>query len=251
MNYTAALSDFFKSPKWLNNLLLGGVCMLIPIIGPLVLMGWHVTVFWGRKETDKSPGFPDFDFSNTGKYLQRGIWPFLASLVPTLVLAPVMSLMMIMFIGSVVTTQTGNAHGQHSVDGFPIAMFAVLGVVGLVIFFLTALLTHPLRVAGALAQDFAPIFNWRRMKQFIALTWLEIVVSMVFLWGVGFFLALAGMMALFVGVYFAISITLFMSVHLDYQLYQLYLQRGGEPIPASSKLYDGPPPLPPSLPIPS
>ena len=71
MNYMASISDFFKSPKWLMNLLLGGVCCLIPIVGPLVLMGWLITGFWAR-EDQRPETFPDFDFNQFGKYLERG-----------------------------------------------------------------------------------------------------------------------------------------------------------------------------------
>src|SRR6187455_3196366 len=85
MNYTASISDFFKSPKWGMNLLLGGVCILIPLVGPLALGGWHITGFWARKDQDPAK-FPDFDFNQFGKYLERGLWPFLAGVIVALVL---------------------------------------------------------------------------------------------------------------------------------------------------------------------
>ena len=37
MNYSASVTDFFKSPKWGMNLLLGAVSILIPI----VIYTWH------------------------------------------------------------------------------------------------------------------------------------------------------------------------------------------------------------------
>ena len=50
MNYSASISDFFKSPKWAMNMLLGGLCVLIPVVGPIVIMGWLVISFWGRED---------------------------------------------------------------------------------------------------------------------------------------------------------------------------------------------------------
>ena len=50
MNYTASVSDFFKSPKWMMNMLLAGVCVFIPLIGPVVIKGWLITGFWGRDD---------------------------------------------------------------------------------------------------------------------------------------------------------------------------------------------------------
>ena len=248
MNYAAALSDFFKSPKWLNNLLLGGVCMIIPFVGPVALMGWHVTGFWGRKDADDMETYPAFDFANFTKYLQRGVWPFLTSIVLSVAIMPVMMIAMVIFVSSIVAAQHGHPHGQPVGDVFPIALFAVIGILFMGLNLIVMILMQPLRVMGALAQDFVPAFNWRRIKQFIALTWVEMTVSVLFVWLIAMMLALAGMVALVVGMYFTLSITQFMIIHLDAQLYKLYLERGGEPIPASPKLRDGPPPLPPSLP---
>ena len=64
------------------NLLLGGVCGLIPIIGPMVVFGWLITGFWARQD-ENFETFPDFDFSHFGKYLERGLWPILVAFVVT------------------------------------------------------------------------------------------------------------------------------------------------------------------------
>src|SRR4051812_34948383 len=88
MNYIASISDFFKSPHWLMNLLLGGVCVLIPIVGPIVLLGWLITGFWAR-QNQAFETFPPFDFSHFGKYLERGLWPFLVTLVASFAFVPV------------------------------------------------------------------------------------------------------------------------------------------------------------------
>ena len=42
----------------------------------MVLMGWLLTGFWGRND-DRPETFPDFDFDNFGKNLERGLWPTL------------------------------------------------------------------------------------------------------------------------------------------------------------------------------
>jgi hypothetical protein len=71
MNYTASVSDYFKSPKWMMNTLLAGVCVFIPIVGQIVVKGWLLTGFWGRDD-ERPEGFPDFDFNKFGQYLERG-----------------------------------------------------------------------------------------------------------------------------------------------------------------------------------
>ena len=76
MNYLASIADFFKYPKWTMNMLLGGVCCLIPAVGPMVYMGWLITGTWCRKD-ERYETSPDFDFNKFGKYLERGLWPML------------------------------------------------------------------------------------------------------------------------------------------------------------------------------
>src|SRR5450432_1910735 len=89
MDYSASVSDFFKSPKWMMNLLLGGVCVLIPIVGQIVVLGWLITGFWARQDQNFET-FPDFDFSHFGKYLERGLWPFLVAFVASMAFSVVM-----------------------------------------------------------------------------------------------------------------------------------------------------------------
>ena len=59
MNYAASIFDFFRSPKWMTNLLFGGLCVLIPVVGPLVLLGWLMSGFWGRHD-ERPETFPPF-----------------------------------------------------------------------------------------------------------------------------------------------------------------------------------------------
>jgi hypothetical protein len=74
--------------------------------------------------------------------------------------------------------------------------------------------------------------------------WKEILLSSLFLMVVSIVLSCIGLLALCIGVYFAAVPIYFCWIHLHKQLYQLYLTRGGEPIPPSPKLTDYPPPTP-------
>src|SRR5437660_206275 len=115
MNYSASISDFFKSPKWMMNMLLAGVCVFIPFIGQIVIKGWLITGFWGRDD-ERFESFPDFDFNNFGKYLERGLWPFLVTLVTGLVLGMVFAVFLVPFamISSVMTAGS-NGHDNGCV----------------------------------------------------------------------------------------------------------------------------------------
>ena len=142
MNYAASVSDFFKSPHWMKNMLLGGVCMLIPILGPIVVMGWLVTGFWARRD-ESWEAFPPFEFSQFDKYLDRGLWPFLVTFVASLVITPVMFVMMIpLMIG-----QAAFAGNQSEAGG---CLFGVLALfmmlLAFVLMFALMLMSVPLTV---------------------------------------------------------------------------------------------------------
>jgi hypothetical protein len=235
MNYTASISDFFKSTKWTMNLLLGGVCALIPFIGQIVLKGWLITGFWGRDD-ERFETFPDFDFSNFGKYLERGLWPFLVTLVASLALGMV-SMFCMMPLSMIMTLGAGSRdHGCAS---------AIISLMMMVCYFVIVAgsfcVLTPLILRASMTQDFGQAFNFAFVKRFVTLTWKELLISALFLVVTSVILGTIGVVALCVGVYFAVVLIYFSWMHLQKQLYRLYLSRGGEPIPVSPKLRDVPP----------
>jgi hypothetical protein len=241
MNYTASVSDFFKSPKWMMNLLLAGVCGLIPLIGQIVIKGWLITGFWAR-EDERCETFPDFDFNNFGKYLERGLWPYLVTLVTSLVLGMALAFCIspIAILSSLVLPHDNSSGGGCVAAIMGIFLTALYLVLIVVIF----VILTPLTLRASITQDFAQAFNFAFAKRFIALMWKEIVLSSLFLVAASILLAGVGALLLCVGMVFATVPIYFCWVHLHKQLYALYLSRGGEPIPLSPKLRDYPPPAP-------
>jgi hypothetical protein len=79
----------FENPNWLTNILLSGLCILIPIIGGLVVLGYQFEAVAVLLST-QGARYPDFTFSRFAEYLVRGLWPFLVQLVASLVLVPIM-----------------------------------------------------------------------------------------------------------------------------------------------------------------
>ena len=237
MNYMAAITDFFKSPKWVTNLLLAAVCCLIPVVGPMVVLGWVITGFWSRQ--DENPvTFPDFDFGKFVIWLQRGLWPLLVAIAASLVLY------LIFVIPIVIISVVLGGKGQDG-GGF-LALIGTLIIFGLQVVMMLAFtfLLKPIMLRATLAQDFVPAFDFKFVKRFVSLVWLEILISAIFIMVAAFVLGLAGMIALCVGIFLVPPVIYFAMVHLDKQLYRLYLSRGGEPLPISPKLSDSAPAIP-------
>jgi hypothetical protein len=235
MNYTASVSEYFKSPKWTMNTLLAGVCVFIPIVGQIVVKGWLITGFWGRDD-ERPEAFPDFDFNNFGKYLERGLWPFLVTLVSSLVISMAACVVIVpisMIISLIGSQDHGSASGCAAALLFIVLMvFYLVLIVGMM-----AILT-PLTIRASITQDFGQAFNFAFIKRFIALAWKEMIIASLFLLVVGLAFSAIGLIALCIGIYFAMVPAYFCWVHLQKQLYRLYLSRGGEPVPVSPKLHD-------------
>jgi hypothetical protein len=244
VNYTASVTDFFKSPKWMMNLLLGGICMLIPLVGPMVVLGWLITGFWARQE-EGFVTFSDFDFSHFGKYLERGLWPFLVAFIVStafsMVTVPLAWILMIpmMLVGGLSSGGEANASGCLGFFAMVLMMLFVAAM-----FFALMLVLVPLKIRASLTQDFVKSFDVVFVKRFLALTWMEIVFSSLFVMITGTLLFCLGLVAFCVGIYFALVLVSFSWTHLNKQLYTLYLSRGGEPVPLSPKLYDASPSMP-------
>lgn len=235
MNYPASVSDFFKSPKWMMNMLLAGVCVFIPFIGQIVVKGWLITGFWGRDE-ERPETFPDFDFGNFGKYLERGLWPFLVTLVSSLVLGMVFAVFMVPF-AMITSLLGGGSHGhENGCIGAFIAMFMFVFYIVMLVAILFVL--TPLVLRASITQDFGQSFNFPFVKRFVSLVWKEILISSLFQIVVSMVLVCLGAIVLCVGMYFALVPAYFCWMHLQKQLYRLYLSRGGEAVPPSPKLRD-------------
>lgn len=247
MRYRISLTDFFKSPKWGTNLLLGAVTSLIPIIGPIVLSGWLISIFWARGDDDAPEQSPPFDFQYFTKYLERGLWPFLvnfvAGLALSVVLVPVMFLPL-MLSGMLTAGHHRLSHADAAIL-VPLCGSVAVLYLGLVLTF--TLILVPLTLRATLVQAFAPAFDLGFVCGFIRLVWKELLLCAVFMFGVGIAMMILTVITCYLGLFPAIPVVSYAWQHLLKQLYQLYLRRGGEPVPVSSKLNDLPPILPPTI----
>ncbi|MGI8601397.1 MAG: DUF4013 domain-containing protein [Verrucomicrobiales bacterium] len=248
LRFVDSITDFFRSPKWLINLLLGGVCFLIPLVGPLVLMGWHVTIFYGRSRRESGETeywrlppteWPKFDFAQFVTCLQRGLWPFLVALVLGFVLLPVMMLCLLPIILTVAMAKDGDPS-----DAAMIAAVVLSAGSGLLMVMLFNLLLAPFLLRAYGLQDFKAAFSFQWVRDYLGRMWKEQLLVALFSVAAGLALCLAGYLMLCVGVYFTMGIAMFSAAHLQRQLLDLYLQRGGEPLAPAPSLLDQPPPPP-------
>jgi MFS family permease len=236
MNYQASVTDFFKPQKWGMNMLLGAVCILIPMIGPIILNGWAITQLWSRGDDENPSEYPPFDFQYFTKYLMRGLWPFLVQMASSLIIMPIIVILMIFFMIAAPAMQNHEAIA---------VLMIILGIIAYFVLILALnFIIVPLSIAATITQDFVPAFNFRFVRNFLSLIWKELLITTLFLFALGIVMSIVAVCTCYIGAIALCPVILFAWQHLQKQLYLLHLARGGMILPRSQKLSDLPPILP-------
>jgi hypothetical protein len=225
MQYLRAYQYPFDNPKWINNLLFCALCVFIPVIGVLLLMGYLFEVFDAlhRRKSDKV--YPDFTFDRFKEYLVRGAWPFLVQLVIGLPVGMVLSggfFVLSLLLGLIAGEKAGCLFLIFY--GFMMLFLAVASVA-------LQLIIMPMVLRAGLIQDFKSAFSLEFTKDFLRRAGKELLLAYLFLMVSAWVLILIGYIACLVGVYPAVALIHFAQFHLWWQVYEIYLQRGGTPIP--------------------
>lgn len=228
MRYLRSYQFVFDNPQWAMNVLWASLCLLssilIPVIGQLVLIGYlyEIAEYMHRRGGDDT--YPDFTFDRFTKYLTRGVWVFVVQLLVALPVSLLLGAFCAVLIAVMVSNrgELGTA-GVVLVVAFVVLMFVLGIVLGIVLV--------PMTLRAGLGQEFKGAFSVAFIRDFLRRTWRQVVVAQLFLMVTSFPLSLAGMALCCIGVFPAAALIAFAQVHLHYQLYELYLQRGGEEIP--------------------
>src|SRR5262249_19416968 len=156
-----------------------------------------------------------------------GVWPFLVQLIIALPLS-------MLFVGLWFALIMGTAVATNPQAGPPRFMFVVFPayVIGIILLsVLVQIISLPMYLRAGLSQDFASAFKFSWAVDFIKRTGAEMLLSMLFFLATAPFIALAGLLLCCVGVYPASALISLAHYHIWFQLYDLFLERGGEPIP--------------------
>lgn len=224
LQYAEAYAYVFRNQNWPMNLLLCGVCQLIPIIGPIVMIGYQFEIIEALYR-HRGAGYPDFDFNSFVEYLKRGLWPFLVNvIVGAVVSVPLSFLFMMISLASALI----GLHGPPAFSILGMGTGALTTAAGLV---LVSFLVVPIFLRAGLTQDLSAAFDLEFVKHFVKVMWKEMLVGALFMVGSGMAAAAVGLLVCCVGVYAAAALIMLAQANLYYQLYRIYLARGGMPIP--------------------
>lgn len=244
MRYMRSFQYIFDHKDWPMQVLMVTIGLIIPVIGPIVLLGYSFELIeWLLANPDRKD-YPKFEFNRFTENLKRGVWPFLTQMLVSVVISLPVSLFAAFFMFVIVAA-------GHAADSPALVVLAQLFmfVFSLAFGVVISVVTTPAIIHTGLTQklDFNAMFGF--VKDFVKRMWKETFIAMAFLIVAAMVLTTLGFCAFCIGMYFAAAIVYLAKDHLFYQLYAMYLQRGGGAIhrqpkaePDESLIGDVPPP---------
>jgi hypothetical protein len=251
MRYWQSYRFVFTNPNWPTNLALAAVCSLIPVLGQIVLIGYCFEVVerllrrrLGRADTlgegimDVLPAdedyppetHPDFSFDRFSNYLTRGIWPFLVQLIKNMVVGMIAGifLMLGMMLAGFAAAAANSVLMFFVVYGLFWVVYALLMIVA-------GILTTPMYLHAGLSGDFSAAFSMDFYRDFMKRVGKEVVLTEAFLMATGTLAGIVGLLMYYIGIFPAIALVMIAHHHLEYQLYELYRERGGAAVEPREK----------------
>jgi hypothetical protein len=225
MQYARSWKFVFDSPHWLGNLALPVVCGFIPVIGPLVMLGYYYAVVESL-HLSRGQRYEDFTFERFMAYFMRGLWPFVVQLVVIFPLMLVVMLLLAVGAGLAAAVVTENN------AGVVVPLLIAAGcVLYLAVLFGTLIYLTPMSLRAGLSQEIAFGAAWEFGVDFRARVRRELIWSLLYNFLMGPVVLFAGALVCCVGMYPANVWLMLSHYHRVSQLYQLYLERGGTEIP--------------------
>lgn len=226
MQFFKPFTFFIRKPNGFMNVLCGCVCVLIPVIGPIILLGYRAEVAESLEKDPDLEDYPDFDFNRFMEYLTRGLWPFLAELVVTVVAW--LFIAIAAGVGVVVAMST-----SEPMYGLLVGALLLVPVT-----IVTMLLMWPMELYTQLSGGFNFGATIRFTFRFLGRVWGQMLIAALVFGFLSTLLSFAGLLLCIVGVYPAAVIQSLAQQHYVAQLYRQYLDEGGEPIPPPTKSND-------------
>lgn len=224
-----AINAPFKSPNWMMNAVWLFICILLSmvIVGGIILFGYQMDVI-ERRSRGRSEAWPDFDANRFGEYLNRGLWPWLVNIILA------MGIMIPLWIALGLSMAIIGWVAGDPNQGSPLAAILVLCVFSLfmvAIFVGAMFIIGPCTLRAGLASDFGQGFNFKWSFDFGKRMWAQMILAGLVAMLIGIVAEIAGALACFIGLLATIPIAQLMVTDLGAQLYDIYLTRGGEPVP--------------------
>jgi hypothetical protein len=230
LNLVRIIKFVFESPQWIANVVWMSLGFLFSgmVVGMLAILGYQMDIVIA--ENGRVPRrYPDFDVNRIGDYLLRGLWVWLAMLVVSIVIGFLLLPFFIILL-VVILVLTGDEPNRQQA-GMGIIVGIASGMIGLVGNALIMAVAAPIALRVGLTGNFADCLEWRWHLDFIRRTFWSLIGGTLFFIPLIAMYLLLGSVLCCVGIIPAIGWFYLSQAQFYSQLYGIYLQRGGTPIP--------------------
>lgn len=218
-----ALSFAVGAPNRNHNLAAGSLLLLVPMVGPIALMGFLCEI-QQRLAREQARPVPRLDMRDIGHYMGRGLAPLLVELA--LGLPVVLLAYGLLALAIVIAAWSGETiEPWMSVLGL-----ALMGIGVLAALTVLTILVNAGRTRAELTEDFAEALSLGPLLAYARATGPTVLAKNTALYGIGLAMSLGGLLLFCVGV-FPVSVLLQIAgVHLRWQIYASFMGSGGSPV---------------------
>lgn len=230
----------FQSDQWILILVLGGCCILLAGMIPIVpLMFFNGYVLFLVEQRIRRPQIKPFalNFDHASLYLERGVWPILAQVVLGLIMMVPMSICFVVLIAGGAVIAGGLVEGDEQTAAIIAILVTGVGILllmclSMLLYMFTSILWFRSGMAGTFKDAFQIKWAWK----FIRTCGPSISLGFIGLFFTSMILNVVGLLLFFVGYYATTAWANIALFHYLSQWYEIFLGRGGEPIPLHPKL---------------
>ena len=234
LNLGRAATWMFQSPQWMVNIFWLFVCGLLGtvVIGSLIAIGYQMEVI-RRRSLGRDRDYPDFDPNRVADYMIRGLWPFLVYFISGMVIT-----VTAVMIGAVIVCicVLPFANNQGDPPGIVIfIMVALLIVLFLAMMAAMVFVTGPMTLRAGLTNNLQEGFRMSWVKDFAKRMWGPLLLGLLYSIVMALVAEVVGSILCLVGLFFTMGWFQLFAADLAAQLYDIYLNRGGESIPMADE----------------
>lgn len=224
--YLPAYRYVFENREWFPTIVFATVFSFLPVLGMVAMWGYSYEILEWLHRRPNAP-YPTFEFRKWGEYCIRGVWPFILAQLVGAILAFVFQVVYQVTFQGGLMLWLSNPQAAAIVT----AIVAPVLVAGLLLVAIGVYLgTAPFLLRAGLTQDIRLVFRLDWIKGYWKRVWVEQILACLFQLAAMAVLRSLGCMLFAVGYFAAFTVLWIAGSHIQWQLYEIYLERGGEPI---------------------
>lgn len=214
MEFGRAFSYAFEDSEWIKKVGIAALVFLIPLVGPIILMGWSLEII--RRVILDDP-LPLPDWSNFGGFVGKG---FKALVV---VLAYALPVILVVICGQAITFGSAAALGENSDAAGTVALVAgiCMGCFALIFGILAGLLIPPALGNLATTEEVGAAFRFGEVFGLLRSAIGPYLISIIIISLVSPILASIGSLVCGIGALAAVAYTQVITSHLYGQAYKI------------------------------